>query len=566
VNRFMADGVWISTHEDVTERALAEAERDRSREFLNRIIENIAATILVKDASTLQYVMANRAAEKLWNKSRDELIGKTPHEIFDKETADYIDKKDRQFLNSNSDILVTDRSIKMPHSGERRITTNRIAIRDSKGGIQYLLSVVEDVTERKNVEDQLRQAQKMEAIGNLTGGVAHDFNNLLTVIIGNLDLLRDEIGSHPSAEEKIKAVLDASERGAELTQHMLAFSRRQPLKAKPTDINALIANTRRLLNRTLGENISITVRTDTEPVIALVDASQLETALLNIALNARDAMPGGGALTISSRLAELDKDYAALHPGAAPGLYAGIEIADSGTGIPPDILDHIFEPFFTTKPTGKGTGLGLSMVYGFVKQSGGCIYAYSEVGHGTVFKLFLPIAQSTPARIGTTESSALRVAKPGGNQVILVVDDNSDIRATVAVQLRSLGYQVREADSANAALQILDSAERIDLLFTDIVMSGGLNGKELAIKARAKRADLKVLFTSGFPGTSSRDGMQLEPSDVLLGKPYHKRDLANAVAEILATPTSRIVSASPSIVPTEDAKAAAGRMGYSRAE
>jgi nitrogen-specific signal transduction histidine kinase len=397
------------------------------------------------------------------------------------------------------------------------------------------LGVVEDITERKAVEDQLRQAQKMEAVGNLTGGVAHDFNNLLTVIMGNLDLLQEEVAGNRSVEQRIEAILQASERGADLTRHMLAFSRRQPLQAKAIDVNALIARATRLLGRTLGENVSVEVCTAADLPAALVDASQLETALLNVAINARDAMPDGGTLTISTRVAELDEDYAARHPGVVAGAYLGIDIADSGTGIPPDVLEHIFEPFYTTKPVGQGTGLGLSMVYGFVKQSGGHINAYSEPGLGTVFKLFLPLAEPA-APTGEAESSAPPATLPQGHEVILVVEDNPDLRAAVVLQLRDLGYQVREADNAHAALQILDAPDRIDLLFTDMIMPGGINGKELATKARARRGDLKVLFTSGFPGTSSSLGAQLDAGDVLLGKPYRKHDLANAIREAFLRP------------------------------
>jgi PAS domain S-box-containing protein len=519
---------------DITDRVQAEKDRDRNREFLDRIIENITLAILVKDARDFRYVLINRSAEQLWGLTREQVIGKTAREIFPRETADVIEENDRQLLKSKSNFFVGEHTLLSPDNSTRLVTSNRLAICDQKGEVQYILGVVEDVTDRRTVENQLRQAQKMEAIGNLTGGVAHDFNNLLTVIMGNLDLLREEVAGHPTAEQMIDTILQASERGADLTRYMLAFSRRQPLHAKPIEVNALVENAARMLSRTLGENIAIQAQTAAGPLTALVDASQLETALLNIALNARDAMPDGGLLTIHTRIAELDEDYAALHQGVKAGAYAAIEIADSGTGIAPDLLERIFEPFFTTKPAGKGTGLGLSMVYGFMKQSGGHVSAYSEVGHGTVFKLFLPLAIPVAARIDAVEPDRPRAAKSGGEEVILAVDDNPDIRAVVAVQLRSLGYQVREADCAHAALQILDTAERIDLLFTDVVMPGGLNGKELASKARAKRADLKVLFTSGFPGTSSGEGAQLEPSDVLLSKPYHKHDLAKAIERILS--------------------------------
>ncbi|HEY6256839.1 MAG TPA: PAS-domain containing protein [Xanthobacteraceae bacterium] len=395
------------------------------------------------------------------------------------------------------------------------------------------VSTHEDITERRGVEAQLRQAQKMEAVGNLTGGVAHDFNNLLTVIIGNLDLLQEDIAGSRAAEQKVETILQAAERGAELTRLMLAFSRRQPLQSKPVDVNELIRNTTRLLGRTLGEEISIKLKASRDVRPALVDESQLETALLNIAINARDAMPDGGTLTITTANAELDADYTALHPGVTAGPYVRIEIADTGTGMPADVVERIFEPFFTTKTVGKGTGLGLSMVYGFMKQSGGHIMVYSEVGHGTAFKLFLPLARQAEAQAQSPPLAPDLPARHGRNAVILAVDDNPDVRATVVVQLQDLGYQVREADSAHSALAILNGSERVDLLFTDVVMPGGLNGKELATKARTKRPELKVLFTSGFPGTSTGPGTNIDEGDVLLSKPYRKHDLAKAVEEVL---------------------------------
>jgi CheY-like chemotaxis protein len=377
--------------------------------------------------------------------------------------------------------------------------------------VQYVLGVVEDVTERKQLDDQLRQAQKMEAVGNLTGGIAHDFNNLLTVIIGNLDLLREDVAGHVEAEQKIDTIAQAAERGADLTRHMLMFSRRQPLQAEEIDVNTLIAGTTRLLSRALGGNIAI---------------------------NARDAMPTGGALTIATRLAHFDAEYAAHHAEVAAGAYVLVAISDTGTGIPPDVVERIFEPFFTTKPTGQGTGLGLSMVYGFIRQSGGHIKVYSEVGYGTTFKLYLPLATG-PASNAAARPSAPRqpaTARRVGNQTILAVEDNPDLRATVARQLRDLGYRVCEAESASDALAVLGDAERVDLLFTDMMLPGGVNGKELATEARAKRPDLKVLFTSGFPGTSGRQETLLEPGDVLLSKPYHKHDLTKAIEAALSTP------------------------------
>ena len=535
-NRSIEGGFRVSTHEDITDRRRAEQERDRSRDFLDRVIDNIPVTVFVKDARSLRYILVNRAGEKLWGLPREQLVGKTPHEVFDKETADTIVEHDRAMLHPQPELYVAEHLINTPRNGVRLVTSNRICVRDQHGEPQYLLGVTEDMTERKGVEDQLRQAQKMEAVGNLTGGVAHDFNNLLTVIIGNLDLLQEDIAGNQAAEQKVEAILQASERGADLTRLMLAFSRRQPLQSRSVDVNELIRSTTRLLNRTLGEDISIEVLPGTDVARALVDAPQLETALLNIAINARDAMPEGGTLTISTSNAELDTGYAALHPSLAPGAYVRIEIADTGVGMPPDVAERIFEPFYTTKVVGKGTGLGLSMVYGFMKQSSGHICVYSEVGQGTIFRLFLPFAPPAEGQAPPAEPVAEQTARHAGEAVILAVDDNPDVRATVVVQLRGLGYRVREADCAASALAILDSSDRIDLLFTDIIMPGGLNGKELATKARIGRPDLKVLFTSGFPGTSTGPGTRFDEGDVLLSKPYRKRDLAKAVEEILTAP------------------------------
>jgi nitrogen-specific signal transduction histidine kinase/ActR/RegA family two-component response regulator len=406
-------------------------------------------------------------------------------------------------------------------------------VRDRDGAPQYLLAFVDDVTERKAVEAQLRQAQKMEAVGNMTGGMAHDFNNLLTVIIGNLDLLQDDIAGNRPAEQTLATVLHASERGAELTRQMLAFSRRQPLRSKPVDVNGLVRQTSRLLERTLGENITVNLHLAADLRMALVDESQMEAALVNIAINARDAMPCGGSLTLETRNAQLDAADAALHPEVAPGDYACVEISDTGIGMPPDVVDRIFEPFFTTKESGKGTGLGLSMVYGFVKQSGGHVSVYSELGRGTTFKLFLPLAAPANAERDKKDGAPRELAQPAGDEIILAVDDNAAVRATVVRQLRSLGYGVREAHSPQAALDILNGSDNIDLLFTDMVMPGGINGKELASRAKQKRPNLKVLFTSGFPGASLTNGGELDQCDALLSKPYRHHDLAEAVHKIL---------------------------------
>jgi PAS domain S-box-containing protein len=519
----------LTVVDDLTDRRRLEEERDRNREFLNAVIENVPATIFVRDAREQRYILVNRAAEALWGISRETIIGKTPRDLFSGKVADMIANYDRMLLQSDTRLVVEEHVVGTPNNGTRLVKVNRVSIRDRRGEPQYLLGVMEDITESRAVEQQLQQSQKMEAVGNLTGGLAHDFNNLLTVMIGNLDLLQSELAGHRTAEQKVATILQAAERGADLTHQLLAFSRRQHLSPRHIDVNDLISNTSRLLARTLGENISFDLRLVDDPWPVIADAGQLEAALVNIAINARDAMPDGGVLTIASKKSRLDADFVALHPGATAGDHVEIELRDTGDGMAPDVLAHIFEPFFTTKPPGKGTGLGLSMVYGFIQQSGGYIRAESKLGEGTTFKLYLPRATAAGTKSAAHEEHATAPAAAG--KVILVVDDNPAVRATVLLQLKALGYAVYEADNAQSALSLLDEMEQIDLLFTDIVMPGPMNGRDLAAKARARRPDLKVLYTSGFPGALAGD--RVDDRDELLNKPYRRRDLANAIHRVL---------------------------------
>jgi PAS domain S-box-containing protein len=523
----------VTILEDITERRLTEVERDRNREFLDLVIENVPATILVKENREQRYVLVNRSCENLWGVARSQIIGKTARELFPKESADLITERDRSVLASDASTDVAERWIKMPNNTMHLCLTRRFVIRDQFGLPQYLVGVIEDLTERRAFEQQLHQAQKMAAVGNLTGGLAHDFNNLLTIIISNLDLLRDDVVGNDTAGQRVEAILQASLRGADLTAQMLAFSRRQALQPKLVAINELVSNTTRLLKRTLGADIQIEVHCAADLWPVLVDETQLQTSLVNVAINARDAMGDGGRLEIATYNACVDDAPAALHPEIKAGDYVVIEISDTGAGMPPEVLDRIFEPFFTTKDPGRGTGLGLSMVYGFVRQSGGHVSVNSEPGTGTTFKLYLPRAPASQISVAAPQpDSVKRAAMPMRSEVILAVDDDDDVRRAVVVQLRALGYQVVEAASASAALKILDGGQQVDLLFTDVVMPG-MNGKELAIQARAKRPALKVLFTSGFPGGASGTASELDTGDALLSKPYRREHLAKAIHQAL---------------------------------
>jgi signal transduction histidine kinase len=391
-------------------------------------------------------------------------------------------------------------------------------------------AMVQRFQEIEATESQVRQAQKMEAIGQLTGGVAHDFNNILTVITGTIEILGEAVKDRPHLAQITNMIGAAAARGADLTQHLLAFSRRQPLQPRSTDINALVVEAARLLRPTLGEQIEVESMLAHDSHPALIDPSQLSTAILNLALNARDAMPNGGKLTLETKNVVLDENYASMNSEVTPGNYVMIAVSDSGKGIPGSLLDKVFEPFFTTKDVGKGSGLGLSMVYGFVKQSNGHIRIYSEPGHGTTVKLYLPeatgVADSLPAGAGTCEFER-------GDESILIVEDDALVREYVVTQISRLGYDTLAASNAAEALVIINGPERIDLLFTDVIIPGGMNGRQLAIEAQARRPGLKVLYTSGYTENAIVHHGRLDAGVLLLPKPYLSSDLARMIRTAL---------------------------------
>src|ERR1700722_16551471 len=387
-----------------------------------------------------------------------------------------------------------------------------------------------DVTENLAADEQLRQAQKMEAIGQLTGGIAHDFNNILTVITGTIEILEEGVAGDPGLVEITRMIDEAAIRGAELTQRLLAFARRQPLQPRTTDVNTLIVDAAKLLRPTLGEHVEIESVFEEDAWPALVDPGQLSTALINLALNARDAMPRGGKLVLETGNVHLDENYARAHAEVHPGPYVMIAVSDTGLGIPAAILDKVFDPFFTTKDVGKGTGLGLSMVYGFVKQSDGHIKIYSEEGHGTTIKIYLPRAGEQADAVAAAPTLAIE----GGVETILVVEDDPLVRNYVAAQLASLGYTALTAANAAEALARIDDGEPFDLLFTDVIMPGSVNGRQLADEAVRRRPGIAVLFTSGYTENAIVHHGRLDPGVLLLAKPYRKSDLARMIRTALA--------------------------------
>ena len=424
---------------------------------------------------------------------------------------------------------------------ERELLQARSVADEASAALRVLNADLENrvaaaVAERMRAEEALRQGQKMEAIGQLTGGVAHDFNNLLTIIMGGLDAVQRQAAALPDGPQlgRIKRsaemAMHGARRAATLTARLLAFSRRQPLAPKPLDVNALLAGIGDLLHRTLGETIALETVAGAGLWAAMANSAELENALINLAVNARDAMANGGRLTIETANASLDEGYvASLTEPVSPGQYVLIAVSDTGHGMDRATLERVFEPFFTTKDVGKGTGLGLSQVYGFVRQTGGHVRIYSELGEGTTAKLYLPRAVS-PVREEGVAPQAPRV--DGGPETILVVEDDKDLRVYSVATLRELGYTVLEAETGRAALAVLDACD-VDLLFTDVVLPDGMNGRTLADEAKRRRPGLRILFTTGYTRNAIVHHGRLDAGVDLLGKPFTFEDLARKVRQAL---------------------------------
>ena len=412
------------------------------------------------------------------------------------------------------------------------IAEHSIILRDADGRATRMVGGLSDVSVQANLETQLSRLQRIESVGQLTGGVAHDFNNLLTVILGNSELLLEKLDDQPRLRMLAEMSLTAARRGAELTRSLLAFARRQPLSPAPVDVNTLIAGMDTLVGRTLGQAVDFDVVYGAGIRLAMVDETQLEGALLNLCINARDAMPDGGRLTIETREEALDDAYVAMHPEAVVGTHVLVAVSDTGMGMDATTRERAFEPFFTTKPTGQGTGLGLSMVYGFVRQTGGHVRLYSEPGHGTTVKLYLPLAPETAAdETGRHRTLSVPPAPPSR---VLVVEDDRLVRSHVRTQLEGLGHDVSSAADGPSGLDTLEREGPFDLLLTDVVMPGGMSGRDLAERAREACPGIAVLYMSGFTENAIVHGGRLDAGVQLLSKPFTNEELARRVGEALA--------------------------------
>ena len=537
----------VCTLEDITEKKIAQITTNRGDQRFRSAFDAAAHGMAVV-SPTGQIEAANSALTAFLNRQ-------------DLATATYgfeelLHKDDRsQFLNGMRQLLMGETSVLQQElryfTSEGKIVqgaTSIALVRNDKGETEQLIVQITDTSERKSVNERLQKAQKMEAIGQLTGGLAHDFNNLLTVIIGNLQLLDGKLGSDEKSAKRVAEAIVAAQKGSDLTHQLLAFARKQELEPRNVGVNGLVQGMAPLVSRTIGENIELKVDVMNGDPHTLIDPSQLESAILNLAINARDAMGNNGKLTIETQSAHLDQYYAEKNPDVVPGDYVMVAVSDNGCGMSAELLEKVFQPFFTTKAPGQGTGLGLSMVYGFIKQSGGHISVYSEVGHGTSVKMYLPLrahaADSSAARSNlhivaeTTPVSAFVEQVPEPVAVrrpkVLVVEDQEAVRAVACGFLEDFGYDVIEAGDGFQALAQLQENADVDLMFTDVVMPGGMNGFDLAQAAQSLKPNLKIVHTSGYPkGAMVHQDEPRFKNGFIIMKPYRREELQKIIRDAL---------------------------------
>ena len=502
---------------DITDNKRTQKALNQEIEERQRIFETSHDLILVTDTAG-NFIQVSPSAKII--------LGYDPAEMIGNSAIDFIHPDDLE--STRSEMRAARRGKQLRNFETRYIHKDGTPVALNWTGtwsepVRRHFFIGRDLTEKQAAEAQLRHIQKMDAIGQLTGGVAHDFNNILTVITGTIGILEESVADKPELVAITRMIDEAAERGANLTKHLLAFARKQPLQPREVDVNALVLEAAKLLHPTLGENVEITPLLAEDAWTALVDPNQLTTAVLNLALNARDAMPNGGKLALETSNIYLDENYASMQSEVTPGNYVMMAVSDTGTGIPAALVERVFDPFFTTKEVGKGTGLGLSMVFGFVKQSGGHIKIYSEEGHGTSVKMYLPRATGLNQ---TAAEAAVSANVEGGTETVLVVEDNSLVRRYVMTQIESLGYTTFEAANASEALQIIDATPTLDLLFTDVIMPGSMNGRQLVDEAMKRRPALKTLYTSGYTENAIVHHGRLDSGVLLLAKPYRKSELA----------------------------------------
>jgi PAS domain S-box-containing protein len=510
----------------------ARAALDASDALVRGVFANTPDYLIVldvKDDDRFVVGEINPALARALRVDADRIRGRDIADLIPQPAAETLIAHYRRVRQSDRPVLSRNVLQNLP-DGPRTWESILAPVRGPTGKADRIIGSIRDITDRVRAEERLRGAQRMEAVGQLTGGVAHDFNNLLQVIRGNLELLEPALAGQDAAQRRLRNALYGADRAAQLTRQLLAFARRQPLEPQVINLSRLFGDMSDLLRRTLGEGIEI------ETVVAgglwntVADPAQVESAVLNLAINARDAMPDGGRLTIEITNATLDEAYTRDIEDLQAGQYVLIAVSDTGEGMTAEVRDRVFEPFFTTKTDGKGTGLGLSMVYGFVRQSNGHVQIYSEPGQGTTVKIYLPRAHQAEAAV----AASARATGKGEGQVILVVEDDDNVRAAAVGLLEDLGYRCREAPNAEAALASLRADLDVDLIFSDVVMPGPLKTRDFASQVEAMAPTLPILFTSGYTDNAIVHHGRLDPGVALLSKPYARDDLARKVAQMLA--------------------------------
>jgi PAS domain S-box-containing protein len=518
---------------EALERARQRQALHRQERLLREIIDANPSLIFVKDWEG-RFLLVNKATADIYGTTVEALVGKTDADFNpnNEEVAHFL-RDDQAVISSGQPKLIAEEPVTNPHTKQTRwFQTIKLPLRLRDEPASTLLGVATEITERKLLEAQLLQSQKMEAVGQLAGGVAHDFNNILTAIVGYADLLAAELGDARQLED-LEEIRKAARRAAALTRQLLAFSRKQVLEPRIIDVNGVVTNLEKMLRSLISANIDLRTALATDLAAARADPNQLEQVIMNLVINARDAMPEGGTLTIETGNASLDENYAAQHVSVVPGEYVMLAVTDTGCGMSEETKARIFEPFFTTKPAGRGTGLGLSTVYGIVKQSGGNIWLYSEPGKGTTFKIYLPAVQALPEDIGKVAPAE---AGQPGDATVLVVEDDEQLRRFTHRALAAQGYTVLEADRGRAALEIARRHKgTIDLLLTDLVVPD-TNGRKLAETLRAAQPGLRVLFMSGYPDGAIMNQGLLEHGVAYLAKPFTTEAITRKVREVLEAP------------------------------
>ena len=522
--------------QDITKRKLAERESREVEERFRAVIDNSPAAVILKDLEG-RFLIVNETFRKWWDLDPDfDFSGKSAFDFMSEDIASQITEHERRVAESGTPEAV-ERELTFANGSTRRILSNKFPIIGAGGICTAVGTINIDFTEQRALQAQLLQVQKMEAVGQLTGGVAHDFNNLLSVVIGNLDFLSEALEGNEELLQLVEPAMKAALSGAQLTRQLLAFSRKQPLIPKVIDLNAHVLGMMEILRRTLGETINVETELATATLTVKVDPGQLESVLLNLAVNARDAMSDGGALTISTAIVSLDEEDVENRPEVISGDYAMLTVTDKGEGMPPEVVRQAFDPFFTTKETGEGSGLGLSMVFGFTKQSGGHVEIESEVGQGTTVRLYLPYVRQVAENQSVPENNLLR----GRGERLLVVEDNPALLKLALKQVRSLGYQATAARNGAEALEVLAGETKFDLILSDIIMPGGQNGLSMADEARRRHPGIKVVLMSGYSADAIDHTASNGLDTPLLRKPFRKATLAKTLRRALDPTQSETV-------------------------